>query len=120
MKYKLFATDQIISQKQRKFKTALLRRIELIFNVMKIKTSAELDYKAVTVTFNDNRPYNELDNVRMVKELLQTGASRSHAFSRLKGLDDVEKELQRQEDEMDPFADALRGDENVQEDPERV
>jgi SPP1 family phage portal protein len=119
-KYKLFATDQIISQKQRKFKTALLRRIELIFNVLNIKTSADLDYKAVTVTFNDNKPFNELDNVRMVKELLGTGASRTHAFSKLRGLDNVEEELARQEEELDPYSDLLREDRYVEENTKRV
>ena len=87
---------------------------------MNIKTSAELDYKAVTVTFNDNKPFNELDNVRMVKELLGTGASRAHAFSKLRGLDNVEEELARQEEEMDPYFDLLREDRHVEENTKRV
>ena len=112
MKYKLFATDQIISQKQRKFKTALVRRLELIFNLLNLKTVSDeekgADYKVIEIHFNDNKPFNELDNVRMVKELLSTGASKSHAFSRLRGLENVQAELDRQAEEASAYSDIFK------------
>ncbi len=116
MKYKLFATDQIISQKQRKFKTALVRRLELIFNLLNLKTVSDeekgADYKVIEIHFNDNKPFNELDNVRMVKELLSTGASKSHAFSKLRGLENVQAELDRQAEEASAYSDIFGGEDD--------
>ena len=116
MKYKLFATDQIISQKQRKFKTALVRRLELIFNLLNLKTVSDeekgADYKVIEIHFNDKKPFSELDNVRMVKELLSTGASKSHAFSKLRGLENVQAELDRQAEEASAYSDIFGGEDD--------
>ena len=105
MKFKLFTTDQAIAQKQRKFKTALTQRLYLITNVMRLKAQAGGDYKDIQINFNKNTPYNELDNALLVKTLLDTGASRQLAFSKLRDLDDIGEELRLQDEELDPYAD---------------
>ena len=102
MKFKLFATNQIIAQKQRKFKTALTQRLYLITKVMQLKAQAVGDYKDIQVNFNENTPYNELDNANLVKVLIDAGASRQLAFSKLRGVDDVSKELELQDKQKEP------------------
>ena len=105
MKYKLFATDQIIAQKQRKFKSALQDRIKLILSIAKIKTAKDLDYRDISIVFNDNKPYNELDNIATVKAALDAGLSKTYAYGKLRDIDDVAEELERQEQEKDAYAD---------------
>lgn len=107
MKYKLFGTDQIISQKQRKFKTALQKRIKLILNILNIKGSSDFDYRDITISFNDNKPYNELDNINTVKTALDAGLSKTYAYSKLRDIDDVQEEIERQEQEKDAYAESF-------------
>lgn len=116
MKYKLFATNQIIAQKQRKFKTALEARFRLIINGLKIKSGLDLDYRDISIVFNKNTPFNELDNINTVKAALDTGLSKQYALGKLRDIDDISEELKREEDERDIYAEEfekeLREDEN--------
>lgn len=116
MKYKLFATNQIIAQKQRKFKTALEARFRLIINGLKIKSGLDLDYRDISIVFNENTPFNELDNINTVKAALDTGLSKQYALGKLRDIDDISEELKREEDERDIYAEEfekeLREDEN--------
>lgn len=105
MKYKLFTTDQIIAQKQRKFKSALQDRIKLILSIAKIKTAKDFDYRDISIVFNDNKPYNELDNIATVKAALDAGLSKTYAYGKLRDIDDVAEELERQEQEKDAYVD---------------
>lgn len=119
MKYKLFATDQIIAQKQRKFKTALQKRIRLILNILNIKGDSDFDYRDISVVFNDNKPYNELDNINVVKTALDAGLSKTYAYSKLRDIDDVAEEIARQAQEKEEayqtYADSFLADENTDE-----
>lgn len=110
MKYKLFATDQIIAQKQRKFKSALQERIKLILSIAKIKTAKDFDYRDISIVFNDNKPYNELDNIATVKAALDAGLSKTYAYGKLRDIDDVAEELERQEQEKDAYAESFMQD----------
>lgn len=107
LKYKIYGTDQVISQKQRKFQTALYKRIELITTMINIRNRTDYAANDITIKFNDNKPYDELANIRAVSELLKAGASKQEAFSRLKDLDDVQEEIKRQEEELDPYMQQL-------------
>lgn len=108
MKYKLFATDQIISQKQRKFKTALQKRLKLILAILNIKGAADFDYRDISLVFNDNKPYNELDNINTVKSALDAGLSKTYAYSKLRDMDDIQEELERQAQEVDAYAESFK------------
>ena len=122
MKYKLFATDQIIAQKQRKFKTALQKRIRLILNILNIKGASDFDYRDISIVFNDNKPYNELDNINTVKLALDAGLSKTYAYSKLRDIDDVAEELERQnqekEEDYQAYADSFIADTKEDEDVE--
>lgn len=104
-KYKVFTTDQIIETKKRKFHTALTQRLELICEYLRIKQGIDLDYREIAINFQDNKPYDELQNAQTVKQLLDAGASRQYAFSKLKGIDDVAEELERQRQEREAYSD---------------
>ena len=104
MKYKLFATDQIIAQKQRKFKSALQQRIKLILSIAKIKTAKDFDYRDISIVFNDNKPYNELDNIATVKAALDAGLSKTYSYGKLRDIDDIAEELEGQEQEKDSYS----------------
>lgn len=118
MKYKLFATDQVISQKQRKFKSGLQRRFKLILNALSIVTGNNFDYRDITITFNDNKPYNELDNINTVKAALDAGLSKQYALGKLRDVDDVQEEIKRQEDEAVAYGEAFREMLNEEEEDE--
>ena len=122
MKYKLFATDQIIAQKQRKFKTALQKRIRLILKILNIKGASDFDYRDISVVFNDNKPYNELDNINTVKLAIDAGLSKTYACSKLRDIDDVAEELERQaqekEEDYQTYADSFLADRNQDEEVE--
>ena len=115
-KYKVFATDQVIELKQRKYHTALTQRMELICEYLRLKHGIELDYRDIAINFQDNKPYDELNNAQTVKQLLDAGASRQFAFSKLKGIDDVGEELERQRQEKEEayqdYADSFLADRN--------
>ena len=119
MKYKLFATDQVISQKQRKFKTALQKRIRLILKILNIKGASDFDYKDITIVFNDNKPYKELDNITVVKVAREAGLSKTYAYSKLRDIDDVGEELERQnqekEEDYQTYADSFLADKKEDE-----
>ena len=122
MKYKLFATDQIIAQKQRKFKTALQKRIRLILKILNIKGASDFDYRDISVVFNDNKPYNELDNINTVKLALDAGLSKTYAYSKLRDIDDIAEELERQaqekEEDYQDYADSFLADAKEDEEVE--
>ena len=69
---------------------------------MQLKAQTAGDYKDIQVNFNENTPYNELDNANLVKVLIDAGASRQLAFSKLRGVDDVSKELELQDKQKEP------------------
>lgn len=115
-KYKVFTTDQIIELKKRKFASALTKRMELICEHLRIKNGVDIDYREIAISFQDNRPYNELDNITAVKTALDAGLSKQYALSKLKDLDDIQEEMQRQEDEASAYADVFNFDKEVEDD----
>lgn len=108
MKYKLFTTDQVIVAKQRKFKSAIQRRIDLILKVLNLKGSTgDFTYRDVSIVFNDNKPYNELDNITTVKACLDAGLSKTYSYGKLRDIDDIQEEIARQEQEKDAYAESF-------------
>lgn len=68
IKYKLIGLEQIRSRKERLFKKALQRRIELIFGVMSL-TGDKYDFRDIEPNFSDNVPANVKELADIVKEL---------------------------------------------------
>lgn len=112
MKYKLMGLENKTSKKERSFKKALQRRIEIICNVLAL-IGTSYDYRAVDIIFNRNIPSN-------ITEIAEVISKVGHLLSKetqvsLLPIDvnySAEKERLRQEQE-EGFANYLmRGEEN--------
>lgn len=58
IKYKLIGLEQIRSRKEREFKKAFQRRIELISGVLRLKNMPTIDFRDIDVQFTANVPAN--------------------------------------------------------------
>lgn len=103
MKFKLIALDQVISTKQRKFKRALQKRLELICGYLAIK-GKHYDYRDIGINFTVNKPINEKEAVEMAIQMLGI-TSLSTALSKVPGVDDVELEMSKIEAEKGAYGD---------------
>ena len=119
MKYKLLALDQVIAAKQRKFKRALQKRLELICSYLQWKTGKLYDYREIDINFEVNKPINEKEMVEMALKMVGL-TSLSTALSKVPGVDDVEMELAKIEEEKGMYIDLDRlEDEEVVENETR-
>lgn len=66
--YKVWGLEQLAAAKERKFKRALQRRIELIMNILNFK-GANYDYRDIEIKFRRNLPQNLAEKVDMVAKL---------------------------------------------------
>ena len=82
--------------------------MKLILAILNIKGSADFDYRDISLVFNDNKPYNELDNINTVKSALDAGLSKTYAYSKLRDMDDIQEELERQAQEVDAYAESFK------------
>lgn len=69
IKYKLIGLEQIRSRKEREFKKALQRRIELIANILKLKNAGDIDFRDIDIQFTANIPANVVEQAQIVSQL---------------------------------------------------
>ena len=69
IKYKLIGLEQIRSRKEREFKKALQRRIELINGILTLKNQAAIDFRDVEIQFTANIPANLQEQAQIVTSL---------------------------------------------------
>ena len=97
IQYKLAGLEYQTSIKESHFRKALLRRIELIFNILSIKNNAELDViECVNIVFNRNlvrETENIIDNVVKLSNVI----SKEAQYELLDGIVDANKEKERHE-----------------------
>lgn len=110
MEYKLWTTDQKIAVKERKFKRALLRRIELIIEGL---IQENPDYKnmedeirkawlKIGVQFTRNKPIDlksEADTLNILKDFI----SKKKVLQLASFIDDVNEEIIQQEEEAGAY-----------------
>ena len=65
LRYKLLGMEWNAATKERKFKRALQRRIELICSMLNLK-GGNYDWRDVDIQFSRNLPQNELEAVQIV------------------------------------------------------
>ena len=105
MAYKHFALDQIVANKERKFKTGLYKRMELICNFLNTKlASNKYDYREIKLAFSRNKPINEKENVE-IAQMLKGIVSDSTALTYLSMVEDINDELERIENERSAYPD---------------
>lgn len=103
IKYKLIGLEQIRSRKEREFKKALQRRIELISGMLKTKSIDAIDFRVVEITFTANIPANLQEQAQIVKDLNGV-VSHKKLLSLLPFIEDPVaeiEELNREQEESD-------------------
>lgn len=103
MAYKTLSLEQVMAGKERKFKRALQKRLELITTFLNIK-GGNYDYRDITLTFTRNKPVNVKEDVE-VATMLRGFTSESTALSQLPMIDDVTSELEKIEKEREVYID---------------
>lgn len=95
--YKLWGLEQICAIKERKFKRALQRRIELIAHMLNIQ-GGRYDYRDIDIRFRRNKPQNLLEIAQIVTTLA-SDVSRETRLQMIPTIDNVQDELQKLEEE---------------------
>jgi SPP1 family phage portal protein len=91
--YKVWGMEQVAATKERKFKRALQRRIELLTNFLNIK-GGNYDWRDIQITFTRNLPRNLVEITDMVSKLNGI-ISDETLLAQLPMIDDVQAELER-------------------------
>ena len=99
LSYKLLAMEQLRSNKERKFKKGLQRRIELICNFLKI-TNKELTYTGIDMQFNNTLPTNVLEMAQIVSTLLPV-LSKETLIEQLPFVENAKEEMEKKAAEDD-------------------
>ena len=107
IKYKLIGLEQIRSRKEREFKKALQRRIELISGMLKTKSKDAIDFRDVEITFTPNIPANNQEQAQIVKDL-QGVVSQKKLLSLLPFVEDPVQELEELKKEQEESDARLR------------
>jgi SPP1 family phage portal protein len=93
LRYKLLGLEWNASVKERKFKRALQRRIELICNVLNLK-GANYDWREIDIQFHRNLPQNELEQVQ-IASMLKGIISDDTLLSIIPYIDDPSNEMEK-------------------------
>lgn len=99
IRFKLFCLEQIASMKERKFKKALQRRIELITNILNIK-GGNYNYTDIDMSFTRNIPTNTTELVNMVTQLKGT-LSEQTLVAQLPFITDPQAEIKKVKKEQE-------------------
>lgn len=100
IKYKLLGLDNLATRKERRFKKALQRRLELMFNLLFVrgKLPANNSYYDIDIVFKRTLPQNVYEQSQMARNLLGI-ASLQTILSQLDFVDDAKREIQTIEEE---------------------
>lgn len=96
--YKLWGLEQICSIKERKFKRALQRRIELITNILNIQ-GGHYDYRDISIQFRRNKPQHLLEIAQIIT-MLAGELSRETRLQLLPIIENVKEELEKLREEQ--------------------
>ncbi|MDQ0176001.1 phage portal protein [Bacillus chungangensis] len=105
LRYKLWGIEQVAAIKERKFKTGLTKRIQLITNFLNIK-GASWEYDDIFISFHRNIPQNLLETVQIAKDLYGL-LSEKTLLGLLPFIDDIEGEIDRKQEEEDGYRGAV-------------
>ena len=97
--YKLWGMEQITATKERKFKRALQRRIELITNILNT-SGKNWDWRDIEMTFSRNLPQNLVETVDSVTKLKGI-VSDMTLLSQLPFIEDPQDEISRLEEQSE-------------------
>lgn len=116
IKYKLIGMEQIRSRKEVAFRKGLQRRIELIADMLRTKSVADIDFRDIEITFTANIPADIKEQADIVKELYGL-VSQKRLLSLLPFIADPAAEmdeLKREEtDRQDAYGSDVNNDERT-------
>ena len=113
IKYKLIGLEQIRSLKEREFKKALQRRIELIGGMLKTKSIEAIDFRDVEITFTANIPANIQEQAQIVKDL-DGIISQKRRLSLLPFIEDPVAEIEELKNEQEESQTLLRDEDGYE------
>lgn len=99
LKYKLWGMEQAAAAKERKFKRALQRRIELITNILNIK-GGNYDWRDIQIIFTRNIPQNVVEIAQMINSLRGL-LSNETLISQLPFVEDPKYEIEKINEEQE-------------------
>ena len=102
LKYKLFGLENLVSVTEGYFKQGIERRIELVTNILNVKSPTAYDYTSVSVVFTRNIPQN-LTNLADIASKLVGIVSNETLYTLMPFIDDPALEALRFEKE-EPFS----------------
>ena len=113
IRYKLIGMENVTGIKEAKFKKGLLRRIELITQILNIKLNDEYLFTEIETVFTRAIPVNENEIITVAKSLYGI-VSKKTLFSMLPFIEDVQAELEAIEQEAEDTLDYKNlGEDNV-------
>lgn len=95
--YKLWGLEQVCAIKERKFKKALQRRIELITHIFNVQ-GGSYNYMDIKMQFRRNKPQNILEIAQIIT-MLSTELSRETRLKMLPTIDNVQDEMEKLQEE---------------------
>lgn len=104
IRYKLIGMENVTGIKEAKFKKGLLRRIELITQILNIKLNDEYLFTEIETVFTRAIPVNENEIITVAKSLYGI-VSKKTLFSMLPFIEDVQAELEAIEQEAEDTLD---------------
>ena len=120
IKYKTMPMENSVAIKERKFKKALQRRIELIFNILSLKGNV-FDWREIEIIFTRNLPTNDTE-IAQVVSTLDGIVSDETLLAQIPFVTDVQSELERLGEQKQANIDAfynqdftVNNDENSEE-----
>ena len=99
LQFKILGMEWVAATKERKFKRALQRRIELITNILNT-SGRNWDWRDIDITFSRNLPMNVVEQAKMVADLKGT-VSDLTLLSLLPFVEDAQDELDRLREESE-------------------
>jgi len=110
IKYKILALENLANKKERKFKKALQRRLELLFNLNYTRgIFTDADYTGIQISFSRSLPQNLLEESEMAMNFSGI-LSKETLLSSLSLVDDVSAEMEKiqtQKENGDSFFDFI-------------
>lgn len=114
LEHKLLALEQVLSSKERKFKRALQKRIELITTILN-KFDKGYIYTDIDISFTRNKPINIKEAVE-IAAMLRGFTSMSTALSELPMVDNVTLEQEKIDMEKEVYRDENIDLDNLEDD----
>lgn len=113
MKYKLWNTEQKTGIKEKKFRTAIYKRLELIS--LSPKTE-KFDWQDIDLVFTRNIPENTIERIEAASKIYKTISDKAYIeyIAPAIGIEDIVKELKEQEEQKKKAIEEYYPENNIQ------